>query len=282
MNAECDQPFATASSRRQHPATEVHPPAHRAQRVMRKVPEVTAYFWITKVLTTAMGESTSDYLVHRFDPFIAVALGAFGLVVALSLQFNARRYVAAIYWLAVAMVAIFGTMAADVVHLKFGVPYVASTVAFAVVLAVVFLCWNRSEKTLSIHSITTPRRELFYWATVMATFALGTAAGDMTAMTMHLGYLSSGLLFAVLIAVPALAYWRFGLNEVFAFWFAYIVTRPLGASFADWTGKPEVLRGLGWGDGKVSFALAALIIVFVAYLSYSKRDVGAEHLEAIG
>jgi len=240
---------------------------------MRKVPELTVYFWITKVLTTAMGESTSDYLVHVLNPYVAVSLGAIGLVIALGFQFSVRRYVAWIYWLAVLMVAVFGTMAADVLHIQFGVPYDVSTLMFSVVLAVVFITWSGSEKTLSIHSIVTPRREVFYWAAVIATFALGTAAGDMTATTMHLGYLLSGVIFAGLIAVPALGYRYLRLNEIFAFWFAYIVTRPLGASFADWMGKPHRVGGLALGDGKVSLALAILIAASVGYLTVSRVDV---------
>jgi uncharacterized membrane-anchored protein len=247
-----------------------HPAPDHAR--LRKVPELSAFFWIIKVLTTAMGESTSDYLVHRFDPVTAVAFGAIGLALALVLQFSVRRYVAWIYWLAVVMVAVFGTMAADVLHIKFGVPYQASTVLFAVVLAVVFAAWYASEKTLSIHSISTPRREVFYWCTVASTFALGTAAGDMTATTLHLGYLRSGVLFAVLIAVPALAYRLLHLNEILCFWFAYIVTRPLGASFADWMGKPHGVGGLALGDGRVSFGLTILIVAFVVYLTVTRRD----------
>jgi uncharacterized membrane-anchored protein len=246
-------------------------PRGGAWRTLRKVPEVTVYFWIIKVLTTAVGESTSDYLVHRFDPVTAVAFGALGLVIALTIQFSVRRYVPWVYWFAVAMVAVFGTMAADVLHIKFGVSYAESTIFFAIVLAIVFVSWSQTEKTLSIHSITTPRRETFYWLTVVATFALGTAAGDMTATTMHLGYLVSGLMFAALIAVPALAYRLFGLNEIFAFWFAYIVTRPLGASFADWTGKPHHVGGLGIGDGLVSLVLGILIVGFVGYLTIVDR-----------
>jgi uncharacterized membrane-anchored protein len=149
-------------------------PVHIAMRAMRKVPEVTIYFWIIKLLSTAMGESTSDYLVFHINPYIAVAIGSIGLIASLALQLLVRRYVAWIYWLAVVMVAIFGTMAADVIHVVLGIPYLVSTVFFAVVLAVVFVVWYGSEKTLSIHSINTSRRELFYWATVITTFALGT------------------------------------------------------------------------------------------------------------
>ena len=247
-------------------------PMGHALRGLRKVPEVTVYFWIIKLLTTGMGETTSDYLVHRINPLIAVALGGIGLAGALALQFRARRYVAWIYWLAVVMVAIFGTMAADALHVGFDVPYVDSATFFASALAVIFVAWYACEKTLSIHSIDTRRRELFYWATVMATFALGTAAGDMTAFTLGLGFFSSGVLFAVVIAVPALAYRLLGLNAIVAFWFAYIVTRPLGASFADWMGRPPSLGGLGLGTGPVSVVLALVIIGFVGYLSVTGAD----------
>jgi len=248
---------------------------HLAMRAIRKVPEVTIYFWIVKLLSTAMGESTSDYLVFHINPYIAVALGGIGLIVSLILQLSVRRYVAWIYWLAVVMVAIFGTMAADILHVVLGIDYRVSTAFFAVALAVIFVAWYASEKTLSIHSINTRRRELFYWATVIATFALGTAAGDMTAATFVLGYFSSGVLFAVLFAVPALAYWLFGLNGIVAFWFAYIMTRPLGASFADWFGKP-ILGGIGLGDTKVALVLTILIIGFVGYLTVTRKDIKSE------
>lgn len=244
-------------------------------RALRKVPEITLYFWIVKVLTTAMGESTSDYLVYHINPYVAVAFGCIGLVAALILQLVVRRYVAWIYWLAVVMVAIFGTMAADVLHVVLGIPYLVSTSFFAVALAIIFVAWYASEKTLSIHSIYTGRRELFYWATVMATFALGTAVGDLTAATLGLGYLASGVLFAVLFALPALAYRLFGLNAIVAFWWAYIVTRPLGASFADWFGKP-FLGGLGLGDTKVALVLTIAIIGFVGYLTVTRKDIKGE------
>src|SRR5437660_9862110 len=171
-------------------------PMQLTMRVMRKVPEVTIYFWIIKLLSTAMGESTSDYLVYHVNPYIAVALGSLGLIASLVLQLWVRRYVALIYWLAVVMVAIFGAMAADVLHVVLGIPFLVSTVFFAVVLAVIFIVWYVSEKTLSIHSINTPLRELFDLATVMATFALGTAAGVMTAPTLGFGYFCSVVWFA--------------------------------------------------------------------------------------
>lgn len=254
--------------------------AHPAQRVLlglRKVPEITVYFWIIKLLTTGMGETTSDFLVLVLNRYLAVSLGAIGLIVALVLQFSVRRYVAWIYWLAVVMVAVFGTMAADVLHIGLGIPYLVSTVFFAVVLAILFGAWYTTEKTLSIHSIHTVRRELFYWATVMATFALGTAAGDMTATTLHLGYFYSSVVFAGLLALPALAYWLLGLNEILAFWVAYILTRPLGASLADWIGRPRNLGGLGLGLGQVSLAIAILVIGLVGYLAITHKDVIEEH-----
>jgi uncharacterized membrane-anchored protein len=242
-------------------------PAAAARHALSKVPEVTAFFWITKVLTTGMGETTSDYLAHTLPPVVAVGIGGLCLAGALALQFRARRYVPWIYWLAVVMVSIFGTMAADVLHVGLGIPYWVSTTFYAVVLTVIFIVWHRVEKTLSIHSIYTRRREFFYWATVLATFALGTAVGDLTATTLGLGYFASGVMFAVVIAVPAIAHWKFRLNAIVAFWFAYIVTRPLGASFADWMGVSHARHGLGWGTGPVSICLTVLIAACVGVLS---------------
>jgi uncharacterized membrane-anchored protein len=242
-------------------------------KLLRKVPEITVIFWVVKLLTTALGESTSDFLVYKINPYLAVAIGGAGLVVALTLQFSVRKYIPWIYWLAVVMVAIFGTMAADAIHIQLGIPYVVSTILFAIILVVVFAIWYKSEKALSIHSINTYRRELFYWATVMATFALGTAAGDMTAFTLQLGFFTSIVLFASLIAIIALIYWLFRINSIIAFWFAYILTRPLGASIADWASKPKTIGGLGFGDGYVSLALTILIIFFVAYITHSQTGV---------
>jgi uncharacterized membrane-anchored protein len=238
-----------------------------------RVPEVTAYFWVIKALSTAMGESTSDYLVHAMNPVFAVVLGFIGFLVALSIQFSMRRYVAWTYWLAVVGVGVFGTMAADVLHVRFSVPYAVSSLFYGLVLVGVFLSWQRTEKTLSFHSIDTPRREAFYWAAVVATFAMGTAIGDLTATTFGLGYFASGLLFAGVIAIVALGYWRLGWNPIFSFWFAYVATRPLGASFADWMGKPQSVGGLGLGDGPVALVLTIIIFCFVAYLAITRRDV---------
>jgi uncharacterized membrane-anchored protein len=240
---------------------------------MVKVPEIAAMFWAIKLLSTAMGESTSDYLVNRIDPVVAVGIGAIFLIGALIIQFRAKGYVPWTYWLAVVMVAVTGTMAADVLHVQFGVPYAASTPLFAGVLAVVFIAWHRTEGTLSIHSIDSPRREAFYWATVMATFAMGTALGDLTATTLHLGYLVSAALFAGLMVIPAAGYWLLGMNEILAFWFAYVLTRPLGASIADWLSKPHAVGGLALGDGPVAFGFAVLIVICVGSLTVRRRRV---------
>jgi uncharacterized membrane-anchored protein len=245
-------------------------------RRLSKVPEITAFFWIVKALTTAMGESTSDFLVHTLVPQVAVVLGGIAFAIAIYVQFGKDRYVPWAYWLAVAMVGVFGTMAADVLHVGFGVPYIASTVFYAIVLYFVFRIWHRMEGTLSIHSIRTPQREVFYWAAVLATFALGTAAGDLTAVTLGLGYFGSILLFAAIIAIPAIGYFRFGMNSILAFWFAYVVTRPLGASVADWLAVSHERGGLALGTGPVSLALAAAIAGLVAYLSATGKDTPDE------
>lgn len=249
---------------------------NRGKRLLTKVPEITIYFWIVKLLSTAMGEATSDYLVYHINPYVAVMLGFVGFVIALVLQFSVKGYIAWVYWLFVLMVAIFGTMVADVTHIVLGVPYYASTIAFAIILTLVFTTWYKVEGTLSIHSIYTRRREMFYWAAVLATFAMGTATGDMTAMTFHLGYLPSGILFIVLFLLPGVGYFLFRLNPIFAFWFAYVITRPLGASFADWFSKPKNITGLGYGDGIVAAVFTVLIVLFVGYLTVSKRDVQRE------
>jgi uncharacterized membrane-anchored protein len=238
-----------------------------------KVPLITAYFWIIKLLSTAMGEATSDYMVRVINPIIAVLFGAAAWAVAMVLQFRAKRYNAWIYWLAVVMVAVFGTMCADVLHIKFHVPYVASTAFYAIVLAVIFVLWYRSEGTLSIHSIRTPRREFFYWATVLATFALGTATGDLTAKTLNLGYLASGIWFSLAFAAVAVAHWKFGLNSILAFWVAYVLTRPVGASFADYVAFPRSVGGLDQGHAEVALVLTFFIVCLVGYMAVTRKDV---------
>jgi uncharacterized membrane-anchored protein len=237
-----------------------------------KVPQLTVYFWIIKILTTAMGEATSDYLVNRFSPPVVVVIGFAVFAAALAWQLRTPRYVTHVYWTAVLMVSVFGTMAADVVHVGLHIPYIVSAVGLAVALGAVFWLWDRQEHTLSIHSIDSRPRELFYWAAAVVTFALGTATGDLTAITFHLGFLSSGLMFIGVFLVPCLLFFITRRNGVFYFWFAYIATRPLGASFADWVAKPRSGGGLGHGDGIVTAVLGVLIVALVGYLSVSGAD----------
>ena len=244
----------------------------RREPIAAKVPEVTFLFWVLKLLTTAAGEATSDYLaLHGYALAGVVEVTIF--VVAVVVQFSTRRYIAAAYWFLALAIAIFGTGAADFMHLVIGIPYGGTTTIWAVVLAAIFWLWYRSERTLSIHSVVTRRRELYYWATVYATFALGTALGDFTASVLHFGYLGSIVLFAIVIIVPAVAWSRFGLNSVLCFWFAYVVTRPLGASLADWLSKPRDISGLDYGDGPVAVVLLLLLAVLVIYTAVAKYDI---------
>jgi uncharacterized membrane-anchored protein len=246
--------------------------------VAAKVPEITALFWLIKLVTTFMGEATSDYLGD-----VNIAVGAvvevFLVVVALWFQLRTRRYVAAAYWFLAMAIAVFGTGASDTLHIVLGIPYGGTTALWAVILAGIFWRWYRSEGTLSIHSITTRRREGYYWATVFATFALGTALGDFTATSLNLGFLSSGVLFGVVILIPLVA-WRLGLNPIAAFWFAYVVTRPLGASFADYVSKPHSITGANFGDGPTSAVSAAVLVLLVAYIAVRRTDIQAPTVSA--
>jgi uncharacterized membrane-anchored protein len=248
-----------------------------AQYRFSKVPKITIFFWILKILTTAMGEAFADFMALNYSPVLAGVVGTGLFVLAMVLQFRAKRYNAWIYWFAVSMVAVFGTLAADGMHIKLHVPYSESSTFFAICLTVVFVTWYLVEGTLSIHSICTRRREAFYWATVVATFALGTAVGDLTATTLGLGYLASGILFTLLILLPGLAWWKFRLNAVVAFWTAYVLTRPLGASYADWMGVAHHYGGLALGRGHVALYLTIAIVGFVAYLAVTRIDV--DHTE---
>jgi uncharacterized membrane-anchored protein len=248
------------------------PTARRLEPMAAKVPEITALFWVLKILTTGMGEAMSDFLGNLFLPLAAV-VGLGGFVLALRRQLRADRYRAPTYWFAVMMVAVFGTMVADAVKDGAGLSYAITTPFFALVLALVFVRWYRTEGTLSIHSITTRRRERFYWAAVLASFALGTAAGDLTAVTLHLGFLESAAVFGAIIAVPLLGWWSGRLNGIAAFWAAYVVTRPLGASFADWFGKPHAQTGVGWGDGTVSGVALIVFVALVAYVAIARNDI---------
>ncbi len=229
----------------------------------QRVPDPTAMFWTLKLLTTGVGEVASDFLVKTFDPVPVVLIAAVGFAGVAVVQLTARRYMPWRYWSFVLAVAVFGTMIADVTHLVVGIPYAISTVLFAVVLAAVFAAWRRTEGTLSVHSVDTRRREFFYWATVISTFALGTAFGDMTATTLGLGYLGSAFLFAGLIALPVVLF-RVGLPATVAFWWAYVLTRPLGASVADWLALPPARGGLDLGYAAITAGGVGLLAIGVA------------------
>jgi uncharacterized membrane-anchored protein len=251
------------------------------QPLAAKVPEVTALFWVIKIATTAAGEAISDWLA-------SVSVGV-GFVVevalfcsALYLQFRSRRYHAVTYWYLALAIATAGTGVADTMHLTFGLPYAVTTSFWAVVLVAVFIVWNRSEHTLDIHSITTSRREWFYWATVFSTFALGTAVGDFTATTLGMGYLSSAIFFCAVILIPWIGWKYLRFNAIFAFWFAYVLTRPVGASFADYFSKSRVSSGLGFGNGPTALVLTLLVIVLVAYTARARYDIQKGGVELAG
>jgi uncharacterized membrane-anchored protein len=240
--------------------------------VAAKVPEVILLFWVVKILTTAGGEATSDWL-KTYGNFKGGGAEVAVIAVGLLLQFGTRRYRAFAYWFLAFAIAITGTGVADFLHLDVHIPYAGTTVLWAVILAAVFWFWQRSEGTLSIHSVTTQRREAFYWATVFATFALGTALGDYTATSLNLGYLTSGIVFGVVILIPAVARWRFALNGIAAFWMSYVVTRPLGASFADYFSKSHALSGINFGDGPTAIVFAVAVFILVSYLAIARPDI---------
>ena len=237
-----------------------------------RVPEPNSAFWAVKVLTTGMGETTSDYLVRSFAPEFVVPAALLVLLVVLAVQLRTKSYRPGRYWTTALMVSVFGTMAADVLHVGLGVPYAVSTVGFALILAAVFTLWWLIERNLSVHDIRTARREGFYWATVMTTFALGTAAGDLTANAFGLGYLRSGFLFLTLFSLPGMIFLVTRRGAVATFWFAYVLTRPLGASFADWVAVPQARGGLGLGTGPVSGVLLIVFVVLVGLLALRARS----------
>lgn len=244
---------------------------HRFWRapIAPKVPAVTAGFWVLKLLTTGMGETTSDFVVHRFDPPLVAAVVGVVFIAALALQVRSARLNFLLYWLVVVLVGIFGTMVADAIHVTAGVPYLVSAPVLALTVLAIFALWRRLEGTLDVATIDTRRREVLYWALVVATFALGTALSDLTASSFGLGYLASALLFVVPIVPPALLYWRG--KGVAAFWCAYVLTRPVGASFADWMGVGPERGGLGWGTGPVSLVMGLLIIAVAAMMLLKRR-----------
>ncbi|WP_432181623.1 COG4705 family protein [Streptomyces sp. NBC_00063] len=251
--------------------------APRASHSYPKVPALTAAFWAVKVLTTGLGESASDYLFLG-GHWIALILTAVTVVGAFVWQFRTDRYQAVPYWTAILGVAIFGTAEADIVAFVVGIPLPLVAAGYALATAGVLTCWYRSEGTLSVHSITTRRRETFYWLTVMCSFALGTAMGDLTADTLGLGLVGSIALFGVAILVPWVLHRRRFLHPVTAFWAAYVLTRPLNASVADWLLKPVHDDGyggggIGLGAGTISFEGLVLFAGLVAYLTIRRPDV---------
>ncbi|MFI0775764.1 hypothetical protein [Streptomyces sp. NPDC021212] len=247
-------------------------PGHR--RVWNKVPEVTAYFWIIKVLCTTVGETAADYLNDTLGfgltntTWIMSAL----LIGALVVQFRSARYIPGVYWLSVVLISIVGTLVTDNLTDGMHVPLETTTIVFTIVLGGTFALWYASEKTLSIHTIHTTRREAFYWAAILFTFALGTAAGDLTAEKLALGYWVSALMFGALIVAVAVAHFWFRLNAVTAFWIAYVLTRPLGASLGDGLSQPRANGGLALGTVGTSALFLTTILGLVVYLTATRKD----------
>ncbi len=246
-----------------------------ARQMLNKVPEVTLYFWIIKVLCTTVGETAADFLNSNlgFGLTKTTLLTTVFLIAALVIQFRLRRYVPSVYWVAVVLISVVGTLITDNLVDNFGVTLVMTTIAFSIALAATFGAWFASEKTLSIHTIVTTRREGFYWLTVLFTFALGTAAGDLTAERLAVGYWKSALLFAAMIGVVFFLHRKFGLNAILSFWIAYILTRPLGASIGDYLSQPKADGGLGLGTTVTSVIFLLTILAVVVYLSMSRVDV---------
>lgn len=240
-----------------------------------KVPEVTAYFWVIKILCTTVGETAADLLNEKLGlglTGVSLLMSVF-LVAVLVAQFRTRAYRPGVYWLAVALISVVGTLISDNLTDNLGVPLETSTIAFAVALVVVFVAWYRSERTLSIHHVDTTRRESFYWLAVLFTFALGTAAGDLVAERMDLGYWVSAGLFALAIAAVAVAHFALGLDAVWSFWIAYILTRPLGASVGDYLSQPTSDGGLGLGTVITSVLFLTVVLGLVVFLTVTRRDV---------
>jgi uncharacterized membrane-anchored protein len=245
-----------------------------ARKMLNKVPEVTFYFWLIKIMCTTVGETAADYLNENLGfgltntTYVTGAL----LLVLLAVQFRLRRYVAPVYWLVVVVISVFGTLITDNLTDRYNVSLVTSTTVFGIVLAIVFAAWYASERTLSIHTIFTTRREGFYWLAILFTFALGTAAGDLAAERLSLGYAVSALIFGGIIALITVAHYAFKLNAVLAFWLAYILTRPLGASIGDELSQSHHNGGLGLGTTGTSYIFLGCILALVIFLSITRRD----------
>ncbi len=249
-------------------------------QMFSKVPEVTIYFWIIKIFCTTIGETAADFLNVNLNFGLtgtSVVTGVF-LAIIIFFQFRAKKYIPWLYWLTVALVSVFGTLVTDNLTDRLGVPLETSTIVFSILLGMTFLWWYLKEKTLSIHSIYTRQREAFYWLTILFTFALGTATGDLVSEALGVGYFHTGLLVAAIIAITAIAWKKFRLNSVLSFWIIYIMTRPLGASLGDYLSQSREHGGLGLGVTITSLIFVIGILAIVAYLSITKRDVisGAE------
>ncbi len=237
--------------------------------LFNRVPKVTADFWLIKLMAVTMGETAADYLAVNMGLGLAVTalLMSAVLAVALVVQFAQKKYIPWAYWLAVVLISIVGTLITDCLIDIFGIALTTTTIVFTVVLAVTFAVWYGVEKTLSIHSIFTTRREVFYWLAILFTFSLGTAAGDLVAEHFELGYLTTGLLFAAIIVAIAFAYYVLNIDGILAFWLAYILTRPLGASFGDLLSQPMEYGGLGFGTIITSALFLSAIVAIVAYMT---------------
>ena len=234
-----------------------------------RVPKVTADFWLIKLMAVTMGETAADYLAVNLGLGLtttSVIMSSI-LVVALALQFAQKKYVPWAYWLAVVLISIVGTLVTDNLVDNFGVALTTTTAVFAIALAATFAIWYGSERTLSIHSIFTTRRETFYWLAILFTFALGTAAGDLVAEHFELGYLTTGLIFGAVIAAIAIGYYVLKMEGILAFWLAYIFTRPLGASFGDLLSQPMEYGGLGFGTIITSALFLGAIVAIVIYMT---------------
>jgi uncharacterized membrane-anchored protein len=247
----------------------------RGRQMLNKVPEITLYFWVIKVLCTTVGETAADYLNDNLGLGLSKTSYVMSavLIVALVFQFATRRYKPGIYWLAVVLISVVGTLISDNLVDGYGVPLQTTTIAFGIALAITFAAWYASERTLSIHTIFTTRREAFYWAAVLFTFALGTSAGDYLSEQLALGYLNAVFLFAGAIAVVAVLHFVFRINAILSFWIAYILTRPLGASIGDYMSQAKADGGLGLGTTVTSFIFLGVILALVVYLATTKVDV---------
>jgi uncharacterized membrane-anchored protein len=245
------------------------------RRLLNKVPEITLYFWIIKILCTTVGETAADFINENLGLGLTNTTYIMGalLIVTLVFQFRSNRYIPGLYWFAVVLISVVGTLFSDNLVDNLGVALQTTTIGFGAILLAVFASWFASERTLSIHTIVTTRREAFYWLTILFTFALGTSAGDLAAEKLSLGYLNSALIFAALIAVVAVAHLRFALNAILSFWVAYILTRPLGASIGDYLAQPTGEGGLGLGTTITSLIFLTTILGLVVYLTRSKRDL---------